>query len=286
MHERLALPPGRSVTLAEVAGQGVVTHLFLALGSEDIAGRASSLVKIYVDGESAPSIVTDVDGLFGAFGGATFKTRYIGSDGLHNATLAVGGYIYFDIPFGTALRVELENGSTTSTGTVWSILSYALGGTYDWGRYGRLRNVNFATTGNMLRIASYAEEVLADIAGRGALFAVMFFLECEAPYWRPLEGNFRFYVDGETTPSWESSGTEDYFGGSFYFNGGPFAAEYLGAPLIDHANRRLVGYRFHVPDPIVFDRSLKVTWMNGEPDGGALSADSLIAGNVWYYTDH
>src|SRR3954464_2488450 len=75
--ERLLLPAGGTVTLLEASGEGVLTHIFIALQSSDPMGRGASLLKIYVEGETAPSIVTDLDGLFGGFGAPVFKTRLI-----------------------------------------------------------------------------------------------------------------------------------------------------------------------------------------------------------------
>jgi hypothetical protein len=285
MRERLVMPAGGSVTLAEVAGAGVVSHIFIAIHSADDAGRGGSTIRVFVDGESAPSVETDVDGLVGGFGMPSFKSRYIGCDGLCPGAPGFGGWVYFAMPFARGLRVEMANGSHSADALVFSIISYAAGEPGERGRRRHLRNALIAPAARLRPVAPFAEETLAEATGRGVVHGLVFFLECGEDHWRPLEGNFRFYVDGERAASWESSGTEDYFGGSFYFNGGPFATDWLGAPLLDHAHHRLVGYRFHIPDPIIFDRALRVTWANGEREVGPITKPSLVGGNLWYYTD-
>lgn len=286
--ERFTIPAASEVSIANISGgPGVLTYLFFAISNTDSpAGTDTSLIKFYVDGEVTPSIETDVDGLLGTFYQPVYKSPLIGSEGLQNSGHGLGGYIYINVPFDSSLNITVTNGSATTDAFVASIAGYALGGSYNWDRYKRLHNSSIAFTNAMASVAPYAEHTLADVTGRGAYYGTMFFLISGEADWHPLEGNFKIYVDGEASPSWESSGTEDYFNGAYYFAAGAFAAHFSGAPLVDNTNHRLCAYRWHIPDPITFDTELKVTWTNGENIAGlTTTADSQIGGNIWYYLD-
>ena len=71
------------------------------------------------------------------------------------------------------------------------------------------------------------------------------------------EGDDFFFIDGEEEPSLRGTGTEDYFCDAWGFReqDGPF----YGTPLWEGCNTgdRGTAYRFHIPDPIVFKKSLR-----------------------------
>ena len=69
-----------------------------------------------------------------------------------------------------------------------------------------------------------------------------------------LEGNERVFVDGERTPSVLGTGTEDYFSSGWYFDTGPYAADYHGAPITATLSGRSSACRWHIEDPLPFTR--------------------------------
>jgi len=78
------------------------------------------------------------------------------------------------------------------------------------------------------------------------------------------EGEVKVYLDGDDSlPTICGTGLEDYAGSAWGM--GRHAAWYSGAPLVVHSPSRpgnpdFVGfYRWHIPDPVVFKRELKVT---------------------------
>jgi len=78
------------------------------------------------------------------------------------------------------------------------------------------------------------------------------------------EGEVKIYRDGDTTqPTICGTGLEDYVGSAWGL--GAHHAVYAGAPLNVHApgagaNPDFVGfYRWHLPDPVMFARDLRVT---------------------------
>lgn len=88
-------------------------------------------------------------------------------------------------------------------------------------------------------------------------------------------GELKFYLGDHDFPTLVDSGTEDHFGGAWGFGRGgfypnehglsvaePFNAPFVGAPPIEtdeSTPRRISLYRWHIPDPVLFDDGLRVT---------------------------
>jgi hypothetical protein len=113
------------------------------------------------------------------------------------------------------------------------------------------------------------------------------------------EGEIKFFMDGDTEfPTICGTGTEDYFCGSYCFmvNGQyrEFTTPYSGMPQVIkpdgvyQANTRFGLYRWHILDPIRFEKDLKVTiqalgWRSG---GRYLPLqDDISSVAYWYQTE-
>lgn len=110
------------------------------------------------------------------------------------------------------------------------------------------------------------------------------------------EGEIKFFMDGDTEfPTICGTGTEDYFCGSYNFDRGgqytEFCTNYTGLHQVIRpdgtyrANQRFGLYRWHIPDPVRFDRDLKVTiqalgWQSG---GRYLPLKDDIASVAYWY---
>jgi D-arabinan exo alpha-(1,3)/(1,5)-arabinofuranosidase (non-reducing end) len=112
------------------------------------------------------------------------------------------------------------------------------------------------------------------------------------------EGEIKFFLDGDVEfPSIAGTGTEDYFGGSYNFENKltkqyqEFTTPYSGLPLVVRpdgvyqSQQRFSLYRWHITDPIRFERDLKVTiqalgWRSG---GRYLPLQDDIASVAYWY---
>jgi hypothetical protein len=111
--------------------------------------------------------------------------------------------------------------------------------------------------------------VLDGVKGQGQYVGTaMFWQQNSSGWWG--EGEIKFFMDGDGEfPTICGTGTEDYFGGAWCFRGN-YSAPFMGYPLGDSGfnadappasrpgNRHIL-YRFHVMDPIRFERDLRVT---------------------------
>ena len=122
------------------------------------------------------------------------------------------------------------------------------------------------------------------------------------------EGEIKFYIDGDTKfPTINGTGTEDYFCGSYDFdtrkkndagveevNYTPFTTPYSGLCQVIkgdghyQVSQRFGLYRWHIADPIRFDKDLRVTIqaLGWRSEGRYLPLQDDIASTVfWYQTE-
>ena len=114
------------------------------------------------------------------------------------------------------------------------------------------------------------------------------------------EGEIKFYIDDDDEyPTICGTGTEDYFCGSYNFENQvthryePFTTPYSGlCQVIEpdgvyRSQQRFGLYRFHVTDPVRFQKSLKVTMQAlGWRSGGRYLPlqDDIASVAYWYQT--
>jgi hypothetical protein len=113
------------------------------------------------------------------------------------------------------------------------------------------------------------------------------------------EGEIKFYLDGDTQfPTINGTGTEDYFNGAYDFevNGKyeEFSSPYSGLAQVIRpdglyqSQERFGLYRWHIADPIRFDRDLRVTMQDlGWQSGGRYLplSDDIASTAFWYQTE-
>ena len=113
------------------------------------------------------------------------------------------------------------------------------------------------------------------------------------------EGEIKFYMDGDSQfPTINGTGTEDYFCGSYDWEVNGHYQEYttpyagmLQAIRPDglyNSQQRFGMYRWHIPDPIRFEKSLRVTIqdLGWRSNGRYLVQQSDISSTVfWYQTE-
>ena len=83
-----------------------------------------------------------------------------------------------------------------------------------------------------------------------------------------LEGCMRAYLDGSAEPVLLSSGLEDDFLGTYYFNRGRYANDLAGLTHFDPKARTFSAYRFQDQDPLFFRSGLRLTCRCGETEDG------------------
>jgi len=255
---------GKEAELLFHEGKGCLTHMWFGGNFKDY-GRLR--VRVYVDGEPQASIDMELflgHGIGFQDDAAPWGTRRIGKTGSPS-----GIYNTYRIPFGKSVRVtaQLPPGHQGNP-RFW----YILRGT---------ENLPVAFAGVRLpdearlklyklenhRVEKSTEEFnLVDIQGSGMLYQVTVAARSSRKSF--LESCVRAYIDGAEEPLMLSSGLEDYFTGTYYFNRGRFYTEVAGVTNLGKDEQTgeftFSGYRFHEEDPVFFQKGLRLTLRNGE----------------------
>jgi hypothetical protein len=291
-----------------LSGPGNIEELNLAIvanGLTDQGPYANAVIKVYVDGAGSPSLqffLGDIlasqyvgDGNTGT--ATTFLTDEIGLTA--RTTFEFAGRRRIFIPYTTSCKITYTNGSGTQAAQVFSQVEYRQGTIPTWrGGPGTRRAVlrqaylpNPMATGGF-NVSAYAAQDLLNISSvRGELEGVHFSVitasnSPAAPTY--LEGHVQLYLDG--TLGYEYGGTEDFFGGAFYFvtqgRSDSVGCAYQGTwntTALTTCAYKLFGRK--PGQKITFNSSVRLVWNNGI---AALNNgyQVWIQTNVLYYTDH
>ncbi len=282
------LADGSEAELFAHIGRGCLTHMWFG-GS--FKGFERSRIRVYVDGERQASI--DMDLFVGhgmGFGDdhAPWGIARIGKTG-HPS----GVYNTYRIPFGRSIRVTAQRAPDAEDASMfwWIVrgtenLPVWLGGVRlpDHARLRLYRLENH-------RAKPLDEFALCDVKGAGSLYQVTMAARAlrRSGSWKDLsymEACVRAYETGATRPLFLSSGLEDYFLGTYYFDKGRFHTPIAGLTHLDKQDNSFSAYRFHEDDPVFFQNGLRLTCRCGETlDGETLHdpPETEYTTYVWLY---
>jgi hypothetical protein len=263
----VAIGPGETFTLAQVDGPGAIQSIWIT-GTVTRDHPREAILRIYWDDQETPSVECPLGDFFAAGWG--------GYAPLSSLLVAVnpgsGCNCYWDMPFRKRCRISLENRWTEEAICYYQI-NYTLTDVPDDAAYfhAQFRRVNPLAYKDIYTI-------LDGVQGTGQYVGTYLAVGVTNSGWWG-EGEIKFYLDGDTTyPTICGTGTEDYFGGSYNWDVDgqyvPYTTPYLGMHQVVRpdgtyrSQQRFAMYRWHVVDPIRFERDLRVTiqalgWRSG-----------------------
>jgi hypothetical protein len=248
---RRTLAAGESTTL-DVTGPAAITTLEIL---SDEAARASLTMRIDVDGDVAAE--APVSWLTGSGAPAGhYESALTGSS-------AASAHLYAPIPIDSMARVTITNAGTAPTDVGLRARVLAMPSIpADVGHFRAECSTavvsNPASVCEALPTEQYPNVILgASSRGPGQFAGITTFQTAPDPWWWALENDHEIVVDGSYDLL--GTGTEDYFGGGFYFMNGPYASVLSGASgftrMPEPAHTHL--YRHHVVDTIPFDHDFR-----------------------------
>jgi hypothetical protein len=267
--EKDVLTHGTEAVLFLYKGRGCLTHMWFG-GSWP--GFEHTRIRIYVDGEKKPSIDMELGMGHGVgFGdqNAPWGIARIGKTGDPS-----GIYNTYRIPFGRSIRVtgQLGDGVKTDAPFWWIVrgtenLPVVVGGV-QLPANARLKLYKLEN----FDAKPLEEFALCNVTGAGELYQVTIAAKGDLPAgsgenFNYLEACMRAYMNGSKEPLLLSSGLEDYFLGTYYFNRGLYANPVAGLTHLDHSDSSFSAYRFHDDDPVFFQHGLRLTCRCGEKIG-------------------
>ena len=253
--------PGETLVMADLKGAGVVTHIWLTVADNEFAWPRLLRLRVYYDGirpkrRRASGRLLRCRSRLGAQSRLSM---------VHDSSLGRARNSYWPCPTASPVASSPTKGNassrcSTTTSTIASRLFPDDVGYF----HAYYRQERPARKGH-----DYA---FLDIKGSGHYVGtVMSVVQTQVSWFG--EGDDLFYVDGAKKPQILGTGSEDYFNDAWGLrdSGGPWT----GTPVAEgeKLGSRLTGYRWHVPDPIPFTKSL---WAGIEHSGWTANPDGTV----------
>jgi D-arabinan exo alpha-(1,3)/(1,5)-arabinofuranosidase (non-reducing end) len=277
---------GETFTLGEIKGSGAIQQIWMT----PTAPWRYLILRIYWDGEETPSVEAPVGDFFacgwGEYSQLSSLPVCVNPGSAFNC--------YWEMPFRKSCRMTIEN-IGESDATVYYQINYTLTDVPQDAAYfhAQFRRVNPLPYKQVYTIVD-------GIKGPGQYVGTYLAWGVNNNGWWG-EGEIKFFMDGDAEfPTICGTGTEDYFCGSYNFENQKtkqyqeFSTPYSGLAQVIRpdgvykSNQRFGLYRWHIMDPIRFEKDLKVTiqalgWRSG---GRYLPLQDDIASMAyWYQTE-
>lgn len=243
---------GETKTLCDIAGPGMIRHLWMTVEDRSPEMMRSYVLRIYWDNKDYPSVEAPLGDFFGVAHGRTahYMTPYLGTPE------GRGFQCYFPMPFSKRCRTTFENDSPNVMPWLFYQVDYTLGDeiSEDMGLF----HAHFRRENPCPADRDYC---LLDTRGAPGVFAgAVIGVNPKLPGWWG-EGEMKFFIDGDDRyPTICGTGTEDYLCSGWGMNA--HSAIYTGVNYLasDLAGQQqfVSFYRFHVLDPIHFQSDLRV----------------------------
>lgn len=278
------LASGAEVPLAELDGPGEIRHLWISYDSVDPYAARYLVLRAFWDGELQPSVEVPVGDFF-AVGHAL--ERDVDSSPVQVVGDGRSRHCYWPMPFDRSARLMIRNDSQFPVRVLLYHVDWC---TQDQPRGEELRTFHACYRQTLPR-ENVREHVVADIRGRGHYVGTSLALVSGEDGW-PGEGDDRFLIDGDPAPLLSGTGTEDYFGDAFGWR--EFQRPSFGVVVHEgsSAGARSSAYRWHLADPMVFSRSLQMTFEKlgvAKRDGrwslATNRADAFASVAFWYQSE-
>lgn len=242
------LPPGHVVEMPLLEGPGAINHIWFTSHAGGQGMLNGLTLRIYWDGRDEPGVEVPLGDFF-AFGDGPVEVV----ESLPVQVSPTGSLTCFwRMPFARSARITVTNDNPDlRTGLYWQI---------DWVELPELPpdTPYFHARYRQEYPAQPGDYLIFEGEGRGRYVGTVFSVTYCQDGWFG-EGDDFFYIDGEPVPSLQGTGSEDYFNDAWGFR--RRTSQFFGQPRCEgwQAGDRTTCYRWHIPDPVMFAESLKVT---------------------------
>jgi hypothetical protein len=272
----ITIPAGETVTLMDHDGPGVIRHMWFTFRETFLR---HAIIRIYWDGQDAPSVQAPLGDLL--CNGWNARQDIVALP--INVNPSGGMNIFFPMPYRKHVRITVENDSPNDLGGFFYTINYTEETVADDALY-------FHAYWRRSNPLAYATDYLMidGIEGQGQYVGTfMTWQQNNKGWWG--EGEIKMFLDDDgENPTICGTGTEDYFGGAWSF-GRSYTAPYMGFQQVyknsGEVGARMTLYRFHIQDPVFFQKRLKVTMqaLGWRSEGRFLPLQDDISSVVYWY---
>ncbi len=273
----------QTFTVADIKGEGAIQQIWMT----PTGHWRYAILRIYWDDEKTPSVEAPVGDFFACGWG-----QYAQISSLAVCVNPGSAFnCYWEMPFRKSARITLENIADDDM-TLFYQVNYTLTEVPEDAAY---FHAQFRRTNPLPYKTDFT--ILDGVKGWGHYVGTYMAWGVNSVGWWG-EGEIKFFMDGDTDyPTICGTGTEDYFCGSYNFENQKtkqyqeFTTPYAGLPQVIRpdgvyqSQQRFGLYRWHVMDPIRFEKDLRVTmqalgWRSG---GRYLPLQDDIASVAFWY---
>ncbi len=240
--------PGETLVLADLKGPGVITHIWITSSNVEYGWPRLFRLRVFYDGSPTASVDAPIGDFFASGHG---MERVVNSQMVRVSSAGRSRNCYWPMPFRRSCRITVTNEGRMRPNSFY----YQV----DW------RQVPSLPADTLYFHALYRQAIpaqagslyeLLDIKGRGHYVGTVFSVVQTQAGWFG-EGDESFFIDGSAAPTLHGTGTEDYFGDAYALHVSQGA--YAGTTIAEGTGvgARMTAYRWHIPDPIPFTKSLR-----------------------------
>ncbi|MEI8351901.1 MAG: glycoside hydrolase family 172 protein [bacterium] len=299
-----SIKPGETLVLADVDGPGAIQQIWMT----PTGNYRFTILRFYWDGETTPSVEVPVGDFF-----ASAYTNFNTFRQIDSIPVCVNPgnafNCYWEMPFRKHCKITMANIGFEAM-TIYYQINYTL---TDVPADAAYFHAQFRRANPLPYKEVYT--ILDGVQGQGHYVGTTMAWQVNNNGWWG-EGEIKFYLDGdlpggvagrnikehggECYPTICGTGTEDYFCGSYNFENKAtkqyqeFSTAYAGMPHVVRpdgtyqANTRFSLYRWHIMDPVRFQKDLGVTIQSlGWRSGGRYlpNQDDMSSVAFWYQSE-
>ncbi|MHB1460817.1 MAG: glycoside hydrolase family 172 protein [Armatimonadota bacterium] len=276
---------GETLTITDVKGPGRINHIWFTVAANERAYGRMLVIRMYWDGEKTPSVECPMNDFFAEGHGMDMN--------VNSAVVTVTAEgrarnCYWPMPFRKSAKITVTNeGKLPVQALFWQV---------DWLKLKSLPrdtiyfHAQYRQNHPRPRTGNYT---LFDAKGKGQLVGTVINVRMHEGGWFG-EGDQLISIDGESRPSIQGTGSEDYWCDAWGLR--PSQSLYYGFPISEgfsDAGSLHTAYRWHITDPIPFSKSISFQietrgahqLADGSWDGYARRADDFSSVAYWYQTE-
>ncbi len=243
---------GDQLVMMDVKGAGIINRMWIS-GTIPRSEEQRRMIKIemYWDGSSKPAVSVPIGDFFGL--GLGLSVPF--DNALFSNPEARSFNFTIPMPYRKAAKIVMTNESS-SHALVWFDINYTVKDKLpDDAMY-------FHAYWNRTTVTELGKDyaILPKVNGRGRYLGTNVGVIGDSAYrgtWFG-EGEVKIYLDGDDQfPTLAGTGTEDYIGSGW--GQGEYCNRYQGSLVSDKKNDIYAFYRYHITDPVYFQKDCKVT---------------------------
>lgn len=243
---------GKSLTLLDVNGMGIVNRIWITVSDQSAETLRGVKIEMFWDNEKKPAVSAPLGDFFG--GGLGRKVAF--QNALFADPEGRSFNSFIPMPFRKAAKIVLTNETSKRIDRCFFDVDF---------------NYIPKWKSDYLYLHAYWHrdtatepgkdfELLPNVDGRGRFLGINVSILSNPLYkgswWG--EGEVKVYLDGDKNfPTLNGTGTEDYIGTAW--GQGKFINDYTGCLISDDSLKQWSFYRYHIPDPVFFDKDCRVT---------------------------